>query len=160
MEKQAFDDYVTNRYSRQMGYYLKNANKNRKYYKLFQWTLIILSAITPVLASLTGITWEHDESLKTIAPRTIHVLLVAVSSIVAILTTGLKTFHYQELWIINQSTYDKLKSERYYYEFNVGLFGNEGVDKESLFVSRVETLLSQQQLQLDLPIAQSENPDN
>jgi uncharacterized protein DUF4231 len=68
--------------------------------------------------------------------------VVVISSIVAILTTALKTFNYQELWVTYRSTHEKLKPEIYYYNFNVGEYGKSGVDKESLFVSRIESLLS------------------
>jgi hypothetical protein len=147
MDKAAFDDYVANRYIKQMEYYSKTSAKNQKKYKLFQWTLIILSALTPVLAALSGVTWSHDQETHNIGPQLIQILLVVVSSIVAILTTGLKTFQYQELWAIYRTTYEQLKPEIHYYEFSIGPYGAAGVDKESLFVSRVEAILNKEHVQ-------------
>src|SRR4029078_6576152 len=82
-----------------------------------------------------------------ISSQLIQILLVVVSSIVAILTTGLKTFQYQELWAIYRTTYEQLKPEIYYYEFRIGPYAAEGVDKESLFVSRVEAILNKEHVQ-------------
>lgn len=142
MDKAVFDEYVENRYKKQMEYYSKSSAKNQEKYKLYQWILIILSAVTPVLAALNGFTWSLDEKSYSIGSRLLQIVLVVVSSIVAILTTGLKTFQYQDLWVNYRATYEQLKPEIYYYEFNLGPYAAAGVDKESLFVSRVEAILS------------------
>ena len=145
MEKEAFDDYVANRYRKQMEYYSNTSAKNQKKYKTFQWVLIVLSALTPVLAALSSVTW--DENIKRVVPQFIQILLVIISSIVAILTTGLKTFQYQELWAIYRTTYEQLKPEIYYYDFSIGPYSEAGIDKESLFVSRIESILNKEHAQ-------------
>ena len=147
MDKAVFDEYVENRYKKQMAYYVNIASKNQKKYKLFQWILIILSAVTPVLAAMNGLTVSHAEQIYTIGSQVLQILLVVVSSIVAILTTGLKTFQYQDLWVNSRATYEQLKPEIYYYEFNIEPYAATGVDNESLFVSRVEAILSAEHLQ-------------
>jgi hypothetical protein len=63
---------------------------------------------------------------------------------VAILTTGLKTFQYQELWVTYRATYEQLKPEIHYYNFGVGPYGEDGINKESLFINRVETILDKE----------------
>ena len=138
MDKISFETYLEQRYYHQMNYYSKASAHNQKKYRRYQWTLIILSAITPVLAALNGkpITiggTTHNWDLQ--------VFVVIVSAVVAILTTGLKTFNYQEIWINYRSTYERLKPEIYYYTFNIGPYSGDGIDKESLFVTRVETIL-------------------
>ena len=147
MDKATFDDYVANRYVKQMEYYSKTSAKNQRKYKVFQWTLIVLSAVTPVLAALSGVAWSQNKETNAIGSQLIQILLVIVSSIVAILTTGLKTFQYQELWAIYRTTYEQLKPEIYYYDFNIGPYAAVGVDKESLFVSRVEAILNKEHVQ-------------
>src|SRR5215831_12045129 len=117
MDKASFDDYVANRYQNQLEYYERASTRNQKKYRRFQWVLIILSALTPVLAALGTVSWSQNDKDINAFTQTIVVL---VSSIVAILTTGLKTFNYQELWISYRATYEQLKPEYYYYEFNVG----------------------------------------
>jgi len=132
MDKEAFNQYLKNRYEGQMDYY-KNANrKNQKRYRQFQWTLIVLSAIAPVLTALIS-KWPD-----------LQISVVIITALVAILTTGLKTFQYQELWASYRATYEQLKPEIHYYNFSVGPYGAAGVDKESLFVTRVEAILDKE----------------
>ena len=132
MDKDAFNQYVENRYRDQMNYYDSKAGKNQKRYRQFQWILIVLSALTPVAAALDG-KWFS-----------LQILVIIISSVVAILTTGLKTFQYQEIWVTYRATYEQLKPEIYYYNFNVGPYSVAGVDKESLFVTRVEEILDKE----------------
>jgi len=133
MDKDAFKDYLDKRYFDQLNYYDKSAGINQKRYKLFQWLLIILSALTPIIAAL-DIRWNG-----------LQMPVVIVSTIVAILTTGLKTFQYQELWVSYRSTNENLKHEIYYYNFDVGPYAEKEIDKEALFVSRVESILDKEQ---------------
>ena len=132
MKSEEFDQYVKDRYEGQMAYYSKSAGKNQKKYKRFQWILIILSAITPVLAALISMCPD------------LQILVVVVSALVAILTTGLKTFQYQELWVTYRATQEQLKPEIHYYNFGVGPYGDKDVDKEALFINRVETILDKE----------------
>jgi hypothetical protein len=132
MEKEAFDKYLEDRYYNQLNYYDKASVRNQKNYRRFQWILIILSAMTPILAALDG-KWFS-----------LQIAVIVVSAIVAILTTGLKTFQYQELWVNYRATHEQLKPEIHYYSFGVGPYGQAGVDKESMFVSRVEAILDKE----------------
>jgi len=134
MDKEIFKDYVETRYKNQMSYYSKAAGKNQKRYKQFQWVLIIFSAITPILAAFDG-KWVS-----------LQVPVVLISAIVAILTAGLKTFQYQEMWVNYRATNELLKPEIYYYNFGVGPYAEDGIDRESLFVSRVETILDKEHI--------------
>jgi hypothetical protein len=138
MDKAIFEKYLEDRYLNQMKFYKEASAKNQKKYRLFQWFLIILSALTPVLAALNGIKINSTATAQFI---NWNILVVIVSAVVAILTTGLKTFNYQELWVNYRSSYEKLKPEIHYYNFNIGEYGQKDIDKESLFVSRVEAIL-------------------
>lgn len=131
MDKETFDDYFENRYKKQMAYYHKASGENQNKYKYLQWTLIILSASTPVLAAINS----DSQAVK--------ILLVVISAIVAILTTGLKTFNYQETWVNYRKTYEQLKPEIYYYRFRIGDYAT-AIDKEALFVTRVEAILDKE----------------
>jgi hypothetical protein len=138
MDQAVFDKYLEESYQNQMAYYSKASAKNQTKYRQFQWVLIVLSATTPVLAALSGPPIKIGTSTYT---WDLQILVVVIAAIVAILTTGLKTFNYQELWITYRTTYEKLKPEIYYYRLNVGPYSGTGVDKESLFVTRVEAIL-------------------
>jgi len=130
MEKDIFNEYVERRYKDQLNYYSKASAKNRNRYKLFQGILIVLSATTPVLAALDA--------------KQMQIPVIIISGLVAVLTTGLKTFQYQELWINYRATNELLKPEIHYYHFGVGPYAEEGIDKETLFVSRVESILDKE----------------
>ena len=145
--KDAFKEYVEKRYKEQMAYYSESASKNQKRYKVCQWVLIVLSAATPVMAAL-------DEQWVDM-----QMPVVIVSSAVAILTAGLKTFQYQELWVKYRSTNELLKPEIHYYNFSVGPYAEEGVDREMLFVSRVETILDKEHITWTLIKKAHENSD-
>lgn len=132
MDSSTFNEYLEKRYYDQLNYYEKSSGRNQKKYKNFQWVLIILSALTPVLAAMD------------LAEFHLNIVVIIVSALVAILTTGLKTFQYQELWANYRATCEQLKPEIHYYNFNVGPYGMAGVDKEALFISRVETILDKE----------------
>ncbi|MHC1778222.1 MAG: DUF4231 domain-containing protein [Lentimicrobium sp.] len=132
MDREAFSHYLENRYEGQMNYYKSANRKNQTRYRQFQWTLIVLSAIAPVITALIT-RWPH-----------LQIAAVVVTALVAILTTGLKTFQYQELWANYRAIFEQLKPEIHYYNFSVGPYGAAGVDKESLFVARVETILDKE----------------
>jgi len=132
MDKEHFEDYLKNRYIDQMNYYDAAAKRNQNRYKQFQWTLIILSAVTPILAALIQ-RWPD-----------LQLFVVVISAIVAILTAGLKTFQYQELWVTYRTTMEQLRPEYHYYSFGVGPYADDKIDKEMLFVSRVEAILDKE----------------
>lgn len=132
MDSAAFNEYLEKRYYDQLNYYEKSSGLNQKKYRNFQWVLIILSALTPILAAM-----------EVYAPY-INIVVIVVSAIVAILTTGLKTFQFQELWAIYRTTCEQLKPEIHYYNFSIGPYGATGIDKESLFVTRVESILDKE----------------
>lgn len=132
MDSETFKDYLEKRYYDQLNYYEKSSGKNQKKYRNFQWVLIILSALTPVLAAMD------------LGKFHLNIVVIVVSAVVAILTTGLKTFQYQELWVTYRATSEQLKPEIHYYDFNVGPYSMPGVDKEALFISRVETILDKE----------------
>src|SRR4030095_2908153 len=117
MDNEVFREYVENRYKNQMSYYSKASDKNQNKYKQFQWVLIILSALTPILAAFID-RWPD-----------LQIPVVIISAIVAIITAGLKTFQYQEMWVNYRATNELLKPEIYYYNFSVGPYGEEGIDK-------------------------------
>ena len=133
MDAVAFKEYLDKRYYDQLSYYEKTSGKNQRKYKFFQWSLIILSTLTTILAAV-----PRSEKFD------LQYVVVISAAIVTILTSALKTFQYQELWVSYRTTIEQLKPEIYYYHFSVGDYGQAGVDKESLFVTRVEGILSKE----------------
>lgn len=137
MDPEKFQAFLNKRYSPQLEFYSKASAKNQKLYKRYQLLLIILSALTPVCAALN----------KSYPEASLNMVVILLSSVVAILTTVLKTFNYHELWVTYRSTLEKLKPERNYYDFNIGVYGEAGTNKDMLFVTRVEAILGAEHTQ-------------
>ena len=136
MEIKTFEDYLGKRYNDQLKYYESASLKNKKRYKKIQWTLIILSTLTTLLAAL-------PPSVRTfLGPFEPHYAVVVTAAIVAILTSALNTFQYQELWANYRSTKELLNPEIFYYTFNIEDYeGKSEEEKKSIFVRKVETIL-------------------
>lgn len=134
MEQQRFDDYLQNRYRDQIDWYDKKSMSNQNTYKNIQKVLIILSASTPVLIAITF--YYFTKWYVALFP-------IVISVIVAILTSVVKTFKYQENWMNYRTICETLKKEYYLYQAEIGDYGDT-VDKEALFVERVESLISRE----------------
>ena len=136
MEIKNFEDYFEKRYKGQLKYYGLASAKNKKKYNRFQWALIILSTLTTVFAALPP---SINTFFGSFEP---HYVVVITAAIVAILTSALYTFQYQELWANYRSTKELLNPEIYKYLFNIGDYqGKSEEEKKATFVMNVETIL-------------------
>jgi len=129
MNKEDFEKFISDRYKKEIAWYDGQANWNHRAYRLFQWSAVCLSALTPFLI-LIGQEWSKW-------------LAVSVAVLVAISTTALKTFKYQENWINYRTTCETLRKEIYFYQAGIQGYDN-AEDKEALFVQRVESLVSRE----------------
>ena len=128
MNEQEFKNYLDGRYDENIQKYNNRAKISYYAYTIFQWSLVILSALTPALI-LT------EQVSKWIA--------VGVAVLVAISSAALKTFKYQENWIRYRSTWHALNREKFFYEAGVQGYEKEK-NKEALFVQRVESIIEQE----------------
>lgn len=129
MNEKEFQAYLEKRYQDQVDWYDHKAGVNQKIYKRFQWIVIILSALTPVLVAFGS--------------RYLDWVAIFISSLVAILTSALKTFRYQEHWLNYRTTCETLKKEKTYYDAEVGAY-SDAEYKDKIFVERIESLISQE----------------
>jgi hypothetical protein len=129
MDASAFHKYLDERYLDQIRWYSSRSTRNKNFYSFFQWTVIVLSAVLPVLISVVtdGYKW---------VPLVISVLL-------AIGTGALRTFKFQEIWINYRTISETLKKEKHFYDANLDEYSNAS-DKEQVFVNRVENLISRE----------------
>jgi hypothetical protein len=130
METEDFQKYLKERYEPQINWYDKKSMWNQKMYRYLQWSVIILAAITPVLVAVEDI-------------KVIHWTAVFIAVLVAIGTSVLKTFKYQENWINYRTTCETLRKEIHFYQVGVGDY-RDSEDREALFVERVESLISRE----------------
>lgn len=129
MEVAEFEKYLEERYHPQIKWYDIKAISNQNTYKIIQWLVIILAAVTPVLVAV-GETWERW-------------VAVVISALVAIGTSVLKTFKYQENWINYRTTCETLRKEIHYYNASINDYETSN-DPMALFVERVEALISRE----------------
>jgi len=133
MDKAQFDEYVKNRYKAELEWYDNKSQRNKHWYTALQFGLIVLAAATPVLIAI--------EFLGDVPHLKWFTLATAV--LVALLSTTLKTFKFEENWINYRTTCETLKKELHFYRAGVDEYA-ETADKEALFVKRVEALISRE----------------
>lgn len=134
MEKETFSQYLTDRYADQIDWYDRKAADNQRIFRLLQWSVIVLAAITPILIEL---------DLDDLIVEGFGHVPTLTSAIVAILTAGLSTFKYQEHWINYRTTCETLRKEKHFYDAGLGDYRATD-DREALFVDRVESLISRE----------------
>jgi hypothetical protein len=131
MEVAEFEKYLEERYHPQIKWYDMKAISNQNIYRIIQWIVIILAAVTPVLVAIVDVeTW-------------VRWVAVVISALVAIGTSVLKTFKYQENWINYRTTCETLRKEIHYYNASINDYESSN-DPMALFVERVEALISRE----------------
>src|SRR5712691_2446538 len=134
MDKAAFEEYLSERYLGEIGWYDAKSMRNQVWYRTLQWGLILLSASTPVIIALA----QKSDS----APE-LKTLSLTTSVLVAILATSLKTFKFEENWVNYRTTCETLKKEIHFFDAGIDEY-KDSQDKEGLFVKRVEALISRE----------------
>lgn len=126
MNQAEFEEYLNGRYTKAVEYYDEKSTSNKKIYYVFQIAIIVIAAITPVLAVLE-LKW----------PTVIAAFLVAIA-------TGIIKFtKLEENWINYRTTCETLKKEPYLMKAELSDYANCD-DKFKLFVDRVESLISRE----------------
>jgi hypothetical protein len=128
MNEEDFNKYQGERYGKTIRWYDVHARHSFQAYSFLQWSLIILSALTPVLILI-------EDSNKWFA--------VAIAVLVAISSSALKTFKFQENWVRYRSCWHAMTREKAFYEAGIQGYGKVD-DKEALFVERVESLVERE----------------
>lgn len=134
MDKQQFEDYLKDRYYDQVNWYDRKSVWNQVWYKRLQWGLIVFSSITPILIAIDAL--DKKTTWLTAIP-------LITATLVAIFTSAIKTFNFQENWLSYRTTCETLRKELFLYEAGIGSYARTE-DKESLFVEHVENLISRE----------------
>ncbi len=145
MNTDDFDKYLSERYQDQIKWYSDKATHFKRLYQMFQWSVVILSAIVPVLIL--------------VVPEEIQYITVGISVLLTIGTSGLKTFKFQENWIDYRTISESLKKEKYFYDAGLDDYSN-CEDRMSTFVERVESLISRENSMWIMTHMKKEKNDN
>ena len=145
MDKENFNKYLEERYNNQVKWYDEKSKLNQKIYKFLQWIIIILTAITPIL----------------ILQREYYINIIAavLAIIVAISAGSQKAFNYQENWINYRTTCEVLKKEYFFYTNKVQGYEN-AVNPEGLFIERVESIISKENVYWTAPYKKKPEGEN
>jgi DNA-binding XRE family transcriptional regulator len=131
MKRLDIEEYLNERVLAHIDYCEDIAYNYRTRYYVIEWVLIIVASLTPVFVIL-NFSLARDHLAQWIP--------VASSTIVAILTGGLKTFRYEENWKKYSEFAELLKKEKYHFMTGSGIY-NSSHDPETLFIDAVETII-------------------
>lgn len=126
MNQKDFDNYYNNRYKKAVSWYNKKSVLNKKVYYCFQIMVIIVAAITPILAVLE-LKWPT----------------VISASLIAIATGIIKFMKLEEHWLSYRTICETLKKEPNLMMAELSDYAL-CEDKNKLFVDRVESLISRE----------------
>jgi len=129
MDSAKFKEYLSDRYEDQVLWYSNRATTNKQWYQFFQWGVVVLSAAVPVLIASVPIRFQW--------------FTIIISIILAIGTSALKTFKFQENWVNYRTISETLKKEKHFYDARLDDYANTE-DIEALFVERVESMISRE----------------
>ena len=105
-------DYLKARVDDQMQWYSKKSAYNKKMYRYFQFIIIVVSAVIPLInLTATATPWAQHGALITTA---------ILGSIIAIVTAFMQMEKYFESWILCRTTLESLKREKVLFQNNVG----------------------------------------
>ena len=131
MKQIDIEEYLNDRVLAHIDYCEDVAYSYRSKYYLIEWILIIVASLTPIFVilnfSFTRGSWAQW-------------IPVASSTVVAILTGGLKTFRYEENWKKYSELSELLKKEKYQFMTGSGIYQSSD-SPETLFIEAVETIL-------------------
>ncbi len=131
MNKVEFDDYLKERLEPQLDWYNKKASQNKRIYHWLQWTAIAISPVVPAM-----IAWAPDD---------LRLLTVALSVVLAVVTSSLKTFRFQELWISYRTIARTLEKEKHLYIAKVNEY-EYAENASRLLVQRTEEIMSRENM--------------
>ena len=126
-----FKQYVDTHYQGYIKQYDRAASRARLTYVVIQWGLIVFSALTPILIVAGGEVERWSAA--------------AISVAVAVGTSALNTFKYQDNWINYRTICESLRREIYLFEARVPPYRDPG-DHRALFAERVEAIIFQENI--------------
>jgi hypothetical protein len=146
MTPEALQKYISEDFNKALGFYDRRACSSKRLYRISSIYLIVASAILTPLVSF--------------APDTLiwRIILASITATVGIITGILSHFKSQENWLSYRSSWDALERERRWYETGTGPYKNV-VEKEILFVERVENIRSKEGLDFYSRHAKSVEPE-
>ena len=130
---ETIETYMDERVDDQIKWYDKKSMQMQKKYKFLKGVTIFLSAIIPII-SLTNIEYFNTNIVASI-----------LAAIIAISEGMISLSNYGDNWTRYRSICETLKSEKYMFLNQSGVYSEEE-DNFSFFVERIETIISQENI--------------
>ena len=131
MNQEELDNYMGKRLEPQLDWYNNKASQNKLVYHCLQWTAIAISPVVPAM-----IAW---------APDNLKLLTISLSIALAIVTSSLKTFRFQEHWINYRTIAGLLEREKHLYTAKASEY-ELAESTNRLLVERTEEILSRENM--------------
>ncbi len=131
MDEAAIKKYLAEDYARASKFYDDRARLSKRVYRAFSIYLIVASAVLTPLVALA----PDQERWRIIA--------AALSATLVVATGMLAHLKSHENWLSYRASWDALERERRLFETGSGLYRSLP-DKDSLFVERVEAILTKE----------------
>lgn len=128
MQDADFEDYIQNRYEREIAWYDRRAQQNQWLHRGLQLYAIAASVTIPVLLSV--------EDLPEVAIGALAASVAAAGGIMALLKPN-------ENWLNYRATAETLRKELHLYRAAAGEY-EKAPDRKKVFVERVEALISRE----------------
>lgn len=126
-------NYSEDRLDGQIKYYSDTASKNKSNFHRLQITIIIVSALIPVVNIIDFASFE------------IRLISAILGAIIVGITGIIQLKKYHENWIVFRSTEEAMKKEKYTYENNAGEYsGLSDEEKDKRIVENIESIISNQ----------------
>ena len=126
VDQDTFEKYLIERYQNQVTWYDKKSIHNQKWAKRYRVAIIVIAAITPVLAALE-LKW----------------LTIISSALVAVMVGVLQYCKFDEHWHNYRMTCETLKKEKVLFDYRISPY-DKAEEPKGLFIERVESLISKE----------------
>jgi hypothetical protein len=133
---EALQQYLQERVEQQRQWFAKRASDNKSLFMNNQRAIIVLGAITPIMALLLPLFDVQDKHITALA--------AVFSAGISILAGFDKLGSYQTNWYSYRMSEELLKKEQSFFQHRAGVYAemDEQAERERLFVERVEHIIA------------------
>jgi len=142
MNDVTISDYINNRYAEQLDWYDKKSILNKWLTYLLQIPVLVLAAVTPILAALEYTT-----------------ITIISSAFVAAGLAVLSFCKFEGLWHTYRTTCETLKKEKVHYDMLTDVY-DKAENPDKLLVERVESIISREHTRWVETVAKTEKKNN
>ena len=127
------DEYIAKRLDDQIGWYDHKSLSNHSWYKWLRMTQFVAAALVTFFAAFLA------PGVPTTKP-----IIGLIGVAIAVITSTLDLFRFQEHWIEYRTTCESLKKEKLLFQTGCEPYRGDPASNLCILVQRVETLISKE----------------